>query len=121
MRWEWCPSWQRPHHHGHQPGHWNGGERHHRDHYRQQFKAGVSVKFGSILSTTVNVTSATTLTAVSPAARNAGKVDITVSDGAATGLTSSTDQFRYLELEECFVPTSDSLPTGITAGPDGDV
>ena len=84
------------------------------------FKAGVSVKFGAILSSTVNVTSATTLIAISPAG-NVGKVDVTVSDGTATSVTSNADQFNYMAFAEYVTLTAGSGPSAITAGPDGNL
>jgi len=86
------------------------------------FKAGMSVKFGGTLSSTVNVTSATSLTAISPAAAGAGKVDVTVSDGAVVSPPSSADQFGYVAFAEFPVAgPSDSRNADIVTGPDGNL
>jgi IPT/TIG domain/Putative Ig domain/NHL repeat/Glycine rich protein len=58
------------------------------------FASGATVHFGSKAGTSVNVQSATTLTAVAPAGSN-GTVDVTVSTPGGSSATSSADQYAY--------------------------
>jgi hypothetical protein len=58
------------------------------------FTAASTVQFGSAAATSVTYTSATKLTAVSPAGA-AGVVDITVTSAAGTSATSSKDHFTF--------------------------
>ena len=85
------------------------------------FKSGVSVNFGSALSSTVNMTSENTLTAISPEAKSPGKVDVTVSDGTASSPTGGADHFGYLAFAEYPVPTVGIGLSSITSGPDGNL
>ncbi len=85
------------------------------------FKAGMTVNFGPVPSKTVTVISPTTLTAISPAGSSTGKVNIVVASGSETSLTSAASQFGYLAFAEFTVPTAKSRPSGITAGPDGNL
>ena len=57
------------------------------------FVSGATVHFGSKAGTSVNVQSATTLTAVAPA--GSGTVDVTVSTPGGPSTTSSADQYAY--------------------------
>jgi hypothetical protein len=59
------------------------------------FVSATTVHFGSKAGTSVNVQSATTLTAVAPAG-SGGTVDVTVSTPGGPSATSSADQYAYV-------------------------
>jgi len=74
------------------------------------FQLGATVKFGSVASSSVNVTSPETLTASAPA-QAAGTVDVTVTTPAGTSATSSADHFTY--DPDTIAPTTSATETGV--------
>jgi hypothetical protein len=58
------------------------------------FLSGSTVKFGTVAATQVTVSSAGTITAVSPA--GSGTVDVTVTNGNGTSATGTADRFAYV-------------------------
>ncbi|GGR27608.1 virginiamycin B lyase family protein [Deinococcus ruber] len=85
------------------------------------FSPGMTVKFGGMTASNVNVISSTSLTATSPAMSTTGNVDVVVSNANGSSATSAADQFGYLSISEFNVPTADSQPLGITSGADGNL
>jgi hypothetical protein len=59
------------------------------------FTGATAVKFGASNAATFTVTSATSITAVSPKGMGTNTVDVTVTTPAGTSPTSSADQFTY--------------------------
>ena len=74
------------------------------------FVSGATVMFGTVTATAVTVSSATSITATSPA-ESAGTVNVTVTTAGGTSATSSADQFTY----KVTVPTVTSISP--TSGP----
>ena len=58
------------------------------------FLSGSTVRFGTVMATSVTVSSTGTITAVSPA--GSGAVDVTVTNGNGTSATSTADRFTYV-------------------------
>ena len=86
---------RRPERHGHQSHVRPGGRRHHGDHHRQRtlHRGTAAVKFGATAATSRHASTATQITATSPA--GTGLVDVTVTTAAGTSATSAADQFTY--------------------------
>jgi len=59
------------------------------------FAENSTVMFGTVSAASVTYTSATNLTAISPACTVAGAVDVTVTTNGVTSATSTVDQFTY--------------------------
>ncbi len=79
------------------------------------FVAGTTVQFGTLAATSVNVVSATTITAVSPAVAAPTVVDVTVSvAGGGTSATSTSDRFTYLPTVTNVSPVSGPVVGGTT-------
>ncbi|MGP0049012.1 MAG: IPT/TIG domain-containing protein, partial [Solirubrobacteraceae bacterium] len=75
-----------------------------------------AVRFGLTAATTFAVTSATSITATSPAG-SAGSVDVTVTTPGGTSATSSTDKFTYVASSTVNPPTVSQVSP--SAGPTG--
>jgi hypothetical protein len=65
------------------------------------FNAASEVKFGELAATSFTVTSETEITAVAPASKKAGSVDISVKTLAGTSTATRLDRFTY---KGCVVP-----------------
>jgi hypothetical protein len=65
------------------------------------FNTASEVKFGELSATSFAVVSETEITAIAPASKKAGEVDITVTTLAGTSPTANRNQFDY---EACVVP-----------------
>ncbi len=77
------------------------------------FVAGATVAFGATPATSVNVVSATTITAVSPAVATPTVVDVTVSvAGGGTSATGTSDRFTYLPTVTNVSPNSGPVVGG---------
>ncbi len=84
------------------------------------FVAGATVNFGGAAATNVNVVSATSITATSPA-RSAGIVDVTVTTSGGTSATGAADGFTYVTTFSLSAGVSGSgtvtsTPSGISCG-----
>jgi hypothetical protein len=73
----------------------------------------VSVSFGSVPASTITVNSSTQITASAPAS-GPGLIDVTVTNGAGTSLTSTADQFTFTATAPSI--TSVSPNSGTTNG-----
>lgn len=82
------------------------------------FTAGVTVDFGSAPATDVTVGSATSVSAVSPAAA-AGTVDVTVTSSGGTSATSAADRFTYVASAAPPPPTPPADGSGSSASGTG--
>ena len=91
------------------------------------FNQELSVRFGPTRASSVIVNSSTSLTAVSPA--GTGTVDVTVVGATGTSAAIDAGRFTYMsasvstggDFAEYAVPTVQSIPRGIAAGPDGNL
>jgi len=79
------------------------------------FAAGAQVKFGGTLSSAIQVTSTTSITAFSPPVA-AGTVDVTVTVAGVTSATSSADQFTFTAVTTPPTVTQITPNTGPAAG-----
>ncbi len=75
------------------------------------FTGATGVSFGNVPATSFTVNGDTSITAVSPAAGNAGPVDVTVTTPAGASATSSADQFSYVYSFTGFTAPVDNPPT----------
>jgi hypothetical protein len=74
------------------------------------FTGAAVVRFGGTAATLFTVSSATSITAISPAG-NASTVDITVTTPGGTSATSATDQFNYSMIVATVAVTSSLNPS----------
>jgi alpha-tubulin suppressor-like RCC1 family protein len=79
-----------------------------------QFNGATKVSFGGVEATSFTVNSATSITAVAPAATTAGTVDVTVTNIAGSSPVSKTDRFKYTPVVEGLTPNTGSTLGGET-------
>jgi alpha-tubulin suppressor-like RCC1 family protein len=79
-----------------------------------QFNGAAKVSFGGVEAASFTVNSATSITAVAPAATTAGTVDVTVTNTAGSSPVSSKDRFKYTPVVEGLTPNTGSTLGGET-------
>ena len=79
-----------------------------------QFIGTTGVSFGGVAASSFTVNSATSITAVAPAAATAGTVDVVVGNVAGSSAISSKDRFKYVPVAEGISPNTGSTLGGET-------